>query len=179
MEQLGQPLVVTAVLDPAAQALLDALREAHFPPARNHLSAHLTLFHAIPSGQRAALLQRIAEEARRPPIAARLAGLRSLGGGVAVVVAAPELVGLRRRLATALAPHLTAQDRRPLWPHVTIANKLPPPAARRLLAELQATWTPRPAAVEALAWWRYEGPTWAADGALPLAAPPTGVAGTP
>jgi hypothetical protein len=42
------PLIVTLLLDDAAQARFDRLRAAHFPSARNHLAAHVTLFHALP-----------------------------------------------------------------------------------------------------------------------------------
>ena len=42
------PLIVTALLDEQAQEWFDRLRRNHFPPARNHLDAHLTLFHRLP-----------------------------------------------------------------------------------------------------------------------------------
>ena len=38
------PLIVTAQLDARAAAALGALRRRHFPPGRNDLAAHLTLF---------------------------------------------------------------------------------------------------------------------------------------
>ena len=43
-----QPLIVTLTLDAPARERFDALRRRHFPPERNHLAAHLTLFHALP-----------------------------------------------------------------------------------------------------------------------------------
>ena len=42
------PLIVTALLDEAAQERFDRLRREHFPPERSHLAAHLTLFHHLP-----------------------------------------------------------------------------------------------------------------------------------
>ena len=42
------PLIVTATLPPSEFAWADALRRAHFPPERNYLQAHVTLFHALP-----------------------------------------------------------------------------------------------------------------------------------
>lgn len=43
------PLVLTLTLDRASQAFLTNLRAKYFPPHRNHLHAHVTLFHAIPA----------------------------------------------------------------------------------------------------------------------------------
>ena len=79
---------------------LDGWREEFFPPERNHLAAHLTLFHALPGAQHqpiVAALQEIA--ARTPPVPARTDGLRFLGAGVAVGVHSPALETLRAELA--------------------------------------------------------------------------------
>lgn len=43
------PLVLTLVLDGKTQHALNALRGKYFPAHRNHLGAHVTLFHAIPA----------------------------------------------------------------------------------------------------------------------------------
>ena len=42
------PLILTLRFDGEAFARLDDLRRAHFPPERNQIPAHLTLFHALP-----------------------------------------------------------------------------------------------------------------------------------
>ena len=46
------PLILTLALDGATFAPLDALRRPHFPPERNLVPAHLTLFHALPGAER-------------------------------------------------------------------------------------------------------------------------------
>ena len=61
----AQPLVLTAVLPPAEQAWLDGWREEFFPPERNHLAAHLTLFHALPGARREAIAAALTELAAR------------------------------------------------------------------------------------------------------------------
>ena len=43
-----EPFIVTAELPGEIFSWVDGLRRAHFPPERNHLSAHVTLFHALP-----------------------------------------------------------------------------------------------------------------------------------
>ena len=45
------PLILSAVLDGPVQRRLDALRRTHFPPHRNHLDAHVTLFHHLPGAE--------------------------------------------------------------------------------------------------------------------------------
>ncbi len=155
------PLILSAVLDAPAQQRLDALRRAHFPPERNHLDAHVTLFHHLPGDAEDAVAAEVAGVARgcpAPPV--DLAGLRSLGRGVAVVLASPELAGVRARLARTWAPWLTAQDRAQRDLHVTVQNKVTPRAARALLAELTAGFVPEHTRAVALALWRYRGGPW-------------------
>ncbi|KAJ9096586.1 hypothetical protein QFC19_007118 [Naganishia cerealis] len=42
------PLILTLSLDKSTHQFLTSLRSKYFPPHRNFLSAHVTLFHAIP-----------------------------------------------------------------------------------------------------------------------------------
>ena len=49
------PLILTLALDAATQSWLESMRRAHFPPARNLVPAHVTLFHALPGDQAAAI----------------------------------------------------------------------------------------------------------------------------
>jgi hypothetical protein len=46
---MDRSFILTAELDPASFAWLDWLRREHFPPERNLLPAHLTLFHRLSS----------------------------------------------------------------------------------------------------------------------------------
>src|SRR3546814_10355897 len=41
------PIIATATMGAADQRFFDALRAAHFPPKRNHLAEHITLFHQL------------------------------------------------------------------------------------------------------------------------------------
>ena len=52
--QLNRPLIVTAELG-TDFGWLEDLRQRHFPPERNQLRAHLTMFHAIPPSAEAEL----------------------------------------------------------------------------------------------------------------------------
>jgi hypothetical protein len=42
------PIIISALLGPEDFGWLNDLRRAHFPPERNQLDAHLTLFHHLP-----------------------------------------------------------------------------------------------------------------------------------
>jgi 2'-5' RNA ligase len=164
------PLILTAALDPASAERLDALRRRHFPPERNHLRAHLTLFHHLPGEERAAVERDLAAAAgRHRPCPYVVERVLRLGAGVAYGLHAPELVALRGELAATWAPWLTRQDRRALRPHVTVQNKVAPEAAARLHAELSADFTPWSGAAAALELWRYEGGPWTALGRWALA----------
>lgn len=155
-----RPLILSAVLDSPVQQRLDALRRAHFPPARNHLDAHVTLFHHLPGPQVGAVADAVEAAARAPAPAVDVTGVRSLGRGVAITLASPDLVALRADLARGWAPWLTAQDRAKRDLHVTVQNKVTPAEARALLVELSATVAPERTRAVALALWRYDGGPW-------------------
>jgi len=137
------PLILTLGLDGRSFAFFDALRRAHFPPERNLIPAHLTLFHNLPAcearGIRAALGE-AARATRQVPL--RVTGVKGLGRGVAFGIESPALSALRRRLADAFDPWLTPQDRQGFRPHVTVQNKVEPRAAEALRRELLAGFAP-------------------------------------
>ncbi|MDF2494649.1 MAG: 2-5 ligase family protein [Sphingomonas sp.] len=155
------PIIVTALFDKADHAWFDALRRAHFPPERNVLAAHLTMFHHLPPSTAAEVKQRLASETRGVPRpAATLQAPFSLGRGVAYRIDSDELVAVRQRLADAFVGLLTPQDQAGWRPHVTIQNKVEPPVARALLAQLRAEFRPRPLQIAGLAAWWYRGGPW-------------------
>ena len=54
------PIIVTALFGRQDTAFFDAMRREHFPPERNQLDSHLTLFHHLPpSGLDELLLRRV------------------------------------------------------------------------------------------------------------------------
>ncbi|WP_425229356.1 2'-5' RNA ligase family protein [Sphingomonas sp.] len=156
------PIIVSALFGRADQAWFDALRRQHFPPERNHLDAHLTLFHHLPPSAADELKHRLTVATRglRAP-QAKAAGLMSLGRGVAFRIEAPALVHLRAELADAFAGLLTPQDAGGWRPHVTIQNKVTPATAKLLLAELSRGFRPRTVEIAGLAAWWYRGGPWA------------------
>lgn len=159
------PLIVTLKLDAATFAVFDELRQRHFPPERNFLPAHITLFHALPGAQATNIQATLAARcAATPALRVEFPRLRSLGRGVAVNVECPALLVLRGQLAKIWQTWLGAQDQQPYRPHITIQNKVTADEARRLYEELAARWQPLTGAGEGLLLWRYLGGPWAAAG---------------
>ncbi len=154
------PLLVTLELDAESFARLEGLRRRYFPPARNLIPAHLSLFHKLPAEERGTLERVLGEAAARvcPPL--HFGRLRRLGQGMAVNVESRELDAVHQELARAFAAWLTPQDRQPFRPHVTLMNKATPEEATRAFAELEAAWTPWAGRGEALLLWRYLGGPW-------------------
>lgn len=157
------PLIVSALFGAADFAWLDGLRRAHFPPERNVLAAHLTLFHHLPPSVEPELRQRLNAATRgHPAPAATIAAVMSLGRGVALRVDSSGLASIRRDLADAFAGLLTPQDAGGWRAHVTVQNKVTPDAARALRESLAAGFHPRPLAIAGLAVWRYRNGPWEA-----------------
>ena len=154
------PLIVTAALAPDLQQRFDRLRREHFPPERNHLDAHVTLFHHLPAEEEAAVAADLTAAAARPAPVVEVAGVRFLGRGVAYDLRSPGLDAVREELAQRWWGWLGAQDRARHRPHVTVQNKVAPDAARAVHAALSAAFVPESAPVVALRLWRYLGGPW-------------------
>ena len=155
------PLILTAELPPDLQAWANGLRRAHFPPERNQLDAHVTLFHALPPSSEAELRSRCAALAREhPPIPARLEGVMKLGRGTALAIASPAMLGLRDALAESFHGLLTPQDEHRPRLHVTIQNKVAIEEAKALQALLGPQVEPRAFAFAGLALHAYRGGPW-------------------
>jgi 2'-5' RNA ligase len=141
-------------------AWADAQRRAHFPPERNLLRAHLTLFHHLPPSSEAELLGRLREATRDAAPSAVIDGLMSLGYGVAYRIRSDALCRIRADLAGAFAGLLIPQDQAAWRPHITIQNKARPAIAKALMAELSSRFAPRSVEIAGLAAWHYQEGPW-------------------
>lgn len=159
-ERVSAPLIVTADLAPSDFAWLDGLRRAHYPPDRNRVPAHLTLFHHLPPSLLPELRDRLRAECRGPAPAALARRFVTFDRGVALLIDSPALEEIRARLADAFAPLLTPQDRAGWRPHVTIQNKAAHGAAAALAASLARGFTSRPLDLAGLALWAYRNGPW-------------------
>jgi hypothetical protein len=139
---------------------LQEMRRAHYPPERNRVPAHLTLFRQLPPSVEGELGRRLADYARTAPPKATIAGVMDLGEGTALRVESEGLEDMRQELALALRGLLIPQDMAPWRPHITVQNKVEPKEARRLQAQLRGCFERRPLAIRGLAVWRYLGGPW-------------------
>ncbi|SEJ94455.1 2'-5' RNA ligase superfamily protein [Sphingobium sp. AP50] len=156
----GAPIIVTALLGRADFAWADGLRRAHFPPERNLIPAHLTLFHHLPPSALAEVAARLKRLCAGPSPAARLTEVMLLGRGVAFRVESPDLMAMRDELADAFAGLLTPQDQARPRLHITVQNKVSPQEAKALVAQLRADFRSRPLTIAGLAAWHYRGGPW-------------------
>ena len=162
---MPQPFILTAVLPRDLQAFAEGLRRAHYPPEKNHLHAHVTLFHAFAPSLLEELrdyLPRVAAEFAAPEGAVK--GVMDLRTGTAIALEGPQLLALRAGIAEHFRGSLTAQDLHEPRPHITIQNKVSKDQARALQAALPAMLAPWFAkggfAFPALALHRYCGGPW-------------------
>jgi hypothetical protein len=155
------PFIVTVELPAEVFAWADRLRRAHYPVGRNHLHAHVTLFHAFAPSLRDELhryLPNVAAEFARPP--ARVVGLMDLGRGTAIELRSEAMLAIRGEIAEHFHGALTAQDRHEPRLHVTVQNKVAQEAARALQRELAPVLEPRAFRFAGLALHLYRGGPW-------------------
>jgi hypothetical protein len=156
------PLILTLTLDAESQAFFDEQRRRYFPAKINYLSAHLTLFHALPGAEYDSIVADLTAVAAAQPtgLALRATGLKFMGRGVMYTLDNPQLPALHRDLQKHWEPWLTPQDRQGLRPHITVQNKVDPAVARALHEELAAGFQPFDATGTGLALWAYKGGPW-------------------
>lgn len=154
------PLVITLQLDPNAVAFFNNLRQRYFPPSRNFLAAHLTLFHQLPAGEVSLNEDLHRWSLEQTPFALQFTELRNLGRGVAYKAECPALLAIHRKMQQRWQAWLTPRDKEKLWPHLTIQNKVTAEEARQTLTQLQATFRPFTACGTGFSVWTYEGGPW-------------------
>ncbi|MBB1251648.1 2'-5' RNA ligase family protein [Rhizobium sp. G21] len=155
------PLILTARLKDEDLEPFDRLRRAHFPPDRNFLRAHLTMFHRLPGEYEAQIvdrLNRVIEAAQ--PVIAEVGGVRHLGAGVAFAIESPELESVRARLKSQFLSWLGPQYMQPWRPHITIQNKVERPKADALHRDLSTSFKPWHIEIVRLDLWAYLGGPW-------------------
>ncbi|WP_427965192.1 2'-5' RNA ligase family protein [Altererythrobacter sp.] len=158
---MADPFIVTASLPPDIFAWADGLRHAHFPPERNKLQAHVTLFHSFaPSlfDELKTVLPGFAAEYAPPE--GRVDGLMDLGKGTAIALRSPQLLAIREQIEAHFHGALTQQDRYEPRLHITIQNKVTKEEARELQRELAPQIEPRAFHFTGLELHIYRGGTW-------------------
>lgn len=159
------PFIVTAELPGEIFAWADGLRRAHFPPERNKLAAHVTLFHSLAPSLREELPRQLARVAGEwAPPAAEIDGLMDLDSGTALLVRSAGMQAIRSIIADHFYSMLTSQDQGEKKLHITVQNKVTRQQARDLQASLAAHLRPRKFAFTGLGLHLYRETHWEALG---------------
>lgn len=157
----NSPLIVTAKMDAESIEFLNALRKEYFPAERNHLSAHITLFHHLPGENLDEIEDQMKiTDSRQYEFKLQFSELRFIGLGTIAQIESPEMISLRNKLANHLSDWLTPQDKQKFIPHVTIQNKTEPDIARRVYQKLNGSWKARTGTAIALQLWHYKNGPW-------------------
>ncbi len=166
MERLNKPIIMTAQMGKAEFAWANSLRKRYYPPDRNMVDAHITLFHHLPPQALDEIKASIiALTSNLPKPDAKLSGLIHLGNGVAYQLHAPELLSLRMELADRFAGLLVAQDQQTPRLHITVQNKVNSKEAQSLFDQLSAEFEPRPFAIRGIGLHYYVDGLWQDIGA--------------
>jgi len=155
---LSAPLVITLKIDAQAQAFFDALRRQHFPAHINYLEAHLTLFHKLPSTE--PMINEVLEAvAQRKIFSLNVPDVKHIGNGVAYAIRSATVQEMHLQLQKRFNRWLTGQDRKRIWPHITIQNKVTAFKSMQLYTELKKDFKPFEIKATGLSTWRYlKGP---------------------
>ena len=151
--------VLTLALDDDAQQRFEALRKQWFPPERNQIPAHLTIFHSLPETDNTTAILKTASRATAGFVL-EVSSVRSIGRGVAIFLESREVMALQRQLSAAFLDALSSQDRQGFRPHVVVQNKVEPAVAKETLAVVQAGFVPWQCRAVGLDLWRYLGGPW-------------------
>lgn len=157
---LTEPLILTLKLDDTSQSYFDGLRKQYFPPERNFIDAHLTLFHHLPAGEDVILntLQTLVQQ--QPVFDISVARVVTIGNGVAYKCESDQLQNLHKHLQRQWEQWLIPQDRQKLWPHITVQNKVSADVASATLNKLTSEFTPFAVKAVGFSLWKYMGGPW-------------------
>ena len=160
--------ILTAEMDAESFGWLDGLRRQNFPPERNQLPAHLTLFHRLSSAQ---VSRMKSVDQPSTPVGIRFNAIGFLGFGVAIQVHSVGLRQLRNNIRDTVGGELSRQDLQPWKPHVTIQNKVPAEIAKQLKQRLEKEFVERAGIATGLLIWEYLGGPWKLAERLPFGSP--------
>ena len=163
------PFIVTAELPVDMASWATQLRTENYPPERNFLKAHVTMFHALPPSAEGEIKRALASEAaENAPVEAMLDGVMPLGKGTALKLSSDGMIEIWNRLADRFFGLLTPQDEHRPRLHVTIQNKVSIEEARALQHQLELQIEPRPFNFIGLGLHIYRGGPWQFERSYPF-----------
>jgi len=116
-------LIVTIALDRASHLYFTELRTKYYPAHCNYMEAHLSFFHKLPVGT-PLIDETLKTAANRKTMNIEVAGIKLMNNGNAFTVTSNELKQLHKAMQKTFDTYLTTKDRKKLWPHITVQNKV-------------------------------------------------------
>ncbi len=159
IQKRSYPLIVTLELDTDQKVFFNVLRQRYFPNHANHLEAHLTMFHHLPSGNEF-IMHTLHDYAHRAPFPLTVSHLVNFGKGVAFQLHSFELEQMHQELQQSFTQYLKRQDQKPIWPHITIQNKVTAFKAQQTKELLEKDFKPFEINAIGFGIWYYIGGPW-------------------
>lgn len=158
------PFVLTLEMDGESFARLDDLRRRYYPPDRNLVPAHVTLFYRLPGEHAREIKALLAEVAKsEKPMEIAVGEVKAMERGVAVFLHSPRLSALREALAAEWWTWLSDQDQTGFRPHVTLQNNVSAGEAQRTKASVAAELRLKRIRSVGLHLWRYREGRWESE----------------
>ncbi len=160
MNLMQTPLILTVGIEETVQSFFNQKRKEYFPPEKNFIDAHLTLFHHLPDDDTAIIrtIEDLCFEQKAIPLS--ITEIKNIGKGVVYKIESKELIQLHRKLQKKWMDYLTMQDRQGLWPHITIQNKVTAEEVKQTLQQLKEGFIPFDVTATGLTLWRYLNGPW-------------------
>src|SRR3954470_17575585 len=92
------PVILTLSLDDNSQQFFNKMRHQYFPPERNYLDAHLTLFHHLPANEPQIMIDIKLAAKTYTTLPLQVTEIKSIGNGVAYKIECAQLQQLHRYL---------------------------------------------------------------------------------
>ncbi len=148
------PLVITLKIDEPSKIFFNEERKKHFPAYCNYVDAHITLFHKLPSNKKE--IDSIIEKfANRKSFELNIIDVVLQEHGVAYEIECDELLQLHKEMQENLFNFLIKNDRKKLWPHITIQSKVTAYKAFKTHDALLSTFKPISATANGFSCWYY------------------------
>lgn len=153
------PLVITLKIDEAAEKFFNAERKKYFPAYCNYVDAHITLFHKLPS-DKIEIDASLEKFAKIKSFELNIINIILQKNGIAYQIECEELLDLHKEMQEDLSIFLINNDRKKLWPHITIQSKVTEYKALKTHASLLATFEPINFTAIGLSCWYYVKGYW-------------------
>ena len=157
------PLIITLKIDEASQIFFDGQRKKYFPAHFNNVVAHITLFHKLQSNN--TKVDNIIEKfSKEKTFVIDISNLVLQSNGIAYEIKSVELLQLHKTMQEDLSGYLIRNDRKKLWPHITIQSKVTAYKAFKTHTAILSTFKPFNATAIGISCWYYVKGYWEKKG---------------